>query len=69
MYHGAQKVGSRFLSNISKLTSNDSNNTYADLRPNPTLATVYAEAMANMGSEVRCDLKSTGVPGSTDQGQ
>lgn len=44
-------------------------NTYADLRPNKALATVYAKNMAKLGSEVRCDLTSTGVPGSTDQGK
>ncbi|KAL4777919.1 hypothetical protein BJX76DRAFT_344624 [Aspergillus varians] len=43
-------------------------NTYADLRPNPTICTVYADAMASIGSEVKCDLRSQGVPGSTDQG-
>ncbi|OKL58348.1 hypothetical protein UA08_06007 [Talaromyces atroroseus] len=43
-------------------------NTYADLRPNKTLSTVYAKAMSKLGSEVRCDLTSAGVPGSTDQG-
>ncbi|PYI07541.1 hypothetical protein BO78DRAFT_469151 [Aspergillus sclerotiicarbonarius CBS 121057] len=43
-------------------------NTYADLRPNPTICRVYADEMAIMGSEVKCDLRSSGVPGSTDQG-
>lgn len=43
-------------------------NTYADLRPNKTICSVYAEAMAALGSEVKCDSTSTGVPGSTDQG-
>ncbi|KAJ0413378.1 hypothetical protein BJY00DRAFT_322054 [Aspergillus carlsbadensis] len=43
-------------------------NTYADLRPNPTICTVYADAMRDIGSTVKCDLSSPGVPGSTDQG-
>ncbi|CAI7638734.1 hypothetical protein PCG10_003650 [Penicillium crustosum] len=43
-------------------------NTYADLRPNKPLATAYAQAMAQIGTEVKCDLNSSGVPGSTDQG-
>ncbi|KAJ5578607.1 uncharacterized protein N7459_007571 [Penicillium hispanicum] len=43
-------------------------NAYADLRPNKPLATAYAHAMSHMGVEVRCDLESSGVPGSTDQG-
>ncbi|KGO55273.1 Peptidase M20D, amidohydrolase, predicted [Penicillium expansum] len=32
------------------------------------LATAYAQAMSQIGTEVRCDLNSSGVPGSTDQG-
>ncbi|KAL3449853.1 hypothetical protein BJX65DRAFT_316609 [Aspergillus insuetus] len=43
-------------------------NTYADLRPNPTICVLYAAAMSSIGSKVRCDLQSRGVPGSTDQG-
>ncbi|KAJ5980086.1 hypothetical protein N7481_007384 [Penicillium waksmanii] len=43
-------------------------NAYADLRPNKALATAYSQAMSQMGIEVRCDLSSSGVPGSTDQG-
>lgn len=44
-------------------------NAYADLRPNKAMATAYAQAMSQMGKVVRCDLNSSGVPGSTDQGQ
>ncbi|KAJ5990748.1 hypothetical protein N7522_010955 [Penicillium canescens] len=44
------------------------NNTYADLRPNKALARGYADAMTKMGCLVKCDLNSTGVAGSTDQG-
>jgi hypothetical protein len=43
-------------------------NTYADVRPNKTISTLYAEAMADISSEVKCDMNSAGVPGSTDQG-
>jgi metal-dependent amidase/aminoacylase/carboxypeptidase family protein len=43
-------------------------NTYADLRSNKTICSLYAEAMAKVGSEVKCDFNSPGVPGSTDQG-
>lgn len=43
-------------------------NTYADVRNNKTISSVYAEAMASLGSEVRCDFNSPGLPGSTDQG-
>ncbi|KAL2828774.1 hypothetical protein BDW59DRAFT_43962 [Aspergillus cavernicola] len=44
------------------------NNTYADLRPNKSIARAYADAMADMGLQVRCETNSTGVAGSTDQG-
>jgi hypothetical protein len=50
------------------LTFDCRKNTYADLRPNKALAAAYAKSMADLGSEVRCDFSSAGVPGSTDQG-
>ncbi|RDW85975.1 hypothetical protein BP5796_04300 [Coleophoma crateriformis] len=43
-------------------------NTYSDVRPNRTLALLYRNAMVELGSPVRCDFKSAGVPGSTDMG-
>ncbi|KAH8884208.1 hypothetical protein GQ53DRAFT_880711 [Thozetella sp. PMI_491] len=43
-------------------------NTYADVRPNKLMCSLYAEAMSDIGSQVRNDTSSPGVPGSTDQG-
>ncbi|KAH8680746.1 hypothetical protein BX600DRAFT_519920 [Xylariales sp. PMI_506] len=42
---------------------------YADMRPNKTICTLWADAMSGLGSEVNCDLTSQ-VPGmgSTDMG-
>ncbi|KFZ25238.1 hypothetical protein V502_00289 [Pseudogymnoascus sp. VKM F-4520 (FW-2644)] len=43
-------------------------NTYADVRPNKPISTLYADAMDKIGSPVKCDVNSPPVPGSTDQG-
>ncbi|OBT75128.1 hypothetical protein VF21_05475 [Pseudogymnoascus sp. 05NY08] len=43
-------------------------NTYADVRPNKPISTLYTDAMNKIGSPVKCDVNSPPVPGSTDQG-
>ncbi|KAF7559315.1 hypothetical protein G7046_g4833 [Stylonectria norvegica] len=44
-------------------------NSYADLRPNPTLCSNYASAMEGYGSVVRPNTESTARGGSTDMGK
>ncbi|KKK25669.1 hypothetical protein ARAM_003711 [Aspergillus rambellii] len=43
-------------------------NTYADVRNNKSISSLYAAAMGNMGSPVKCDFAALPLPGSTDQG-
>ncbi|PQE10202.1 Peptidase dimerization domain protein [Rutstroemia sp. NJR-2017a WRK4] len=44
-------------------------NTYADTRPNKTICSQYAAAMADLDSPVECDFKHIeNAPGSTDMG-
>lgn len=44
-------------------------NTYADVRNNKTISSIYTSAMSSLGSPVKCDFGAPPIPGSTDQGR